>query len=105
MGNRVRFVQLRRPIREILGHDGTTAEAIMAADDFRNEILALEESTVNERYRARLVRQESLWREGLKLGAIMDRPDQYLGGKWGVYLRALISGLSCSTPTGTASGL
>jgi tRNA1(Val) A37 N6-methylase TrmN6 len=41
MTNTVRFVQLRRPIREILAHDGTTGGALKAADNFRDEILSL----------------------------------------------------------------
>ncbi|MFH2073978.1 MAG: Eco57I restriction-modification methylase domain-containing protein, partial [Pseudomonadota bacterium] len=101
MANTVRFVQLRRPIGELLAHDGTTFDAIRAADDFRNEILSLAKNTVNDRYRARLIRQEDLWREGVRLGAVMGKSGEtdedgeeqaatgeYYGGKWGVYLRA-----------------
>ena len=64
MDNIVRFVQLRRPIGEILAHDGTTAGAVTAADRFRDEILSLTENTVNERYRARLVKQQDLYEPG-----------------------------------------
>jgi hypothetical protein len=100
MGNMVRFIQVRRPISEILVHDGTTIGAITASDKFRNEILSLKENTENERYRARLVSQEQLWDEGVKLGAVMseykDFEDEethgidkgYYGGKWGIHLRA-----------------
>ncbi|MBA2352814.1 MAG: N-6 DNA methylase, partial [Burkholderiales bacterium] len=101
MENVVRFVQLRRPMREILAHDGTTVGAMNAADSFRDEVLALTENVSNQRYRARLVPQADLWREGVKLGAIIKgtTPDdskdkaatqtgEYYGGKWGVYLRA-----------------
>lgn len=104
MANTVRFVQLRRPIRDILGHDGTTADAMNAADRFRDEILALTQNASNQRYRARLVRQGDLWQQGVKLGQLMgksaasnDADDdeaadvqtgQYYGGKWGVHLRA-----------------
>jgi hypothetical protein len=100
MLNPVRFVQLRRPIREILTHDVTAGGAFEAADDFRNEILALQANTVNERYRARLVRQGDLWKDGVRLGVIMGRskhpanddPElqdgEYYGGKWGIFLRA-----------------
>jgi len=101
MANTVRFVQLRRPIGEILAHDGTTFDAIRAADDFRDEILSLAENSVSDRYRARLVRQEELWREGVRLGAVMGKSGEadeeenseatggeYYGGKWGVWLRA-----------------
>ena len=100
MLNPVRFVQLRRPIREILAHDVTAGGAFEAADDFRNEILALQANTSNERYRARLVRLGDLWKDGVRLGVIMGRskypgsddPEvqdgEYYGGKWGIFLRA-----------------
>lgn len=108
MGNTVRFVQLRQPIGEILAHDGTTAGAVTAADRFRDEIMSLNGNTVNERYRARLLKQKDLWKQGVELGTIMNRSDEpatddqgkpeevaiefgkgkYYGSKWGIYLRA-----------------
>ncbi len=97
MNNVARFIQLRRPISDILAHDGTAAGAVTAADQFRDEILNLDANAVNERYRARLVRQGNLWDEGVRLGAMMRKEknsanchqhDAYYGGKWGVYLRA-----------------
>lgn len=105
--NIVRFVQLRRPISQIMANDGTTAAAIRAADEFRDEILALDANTANERYRVRLVRQGALLTEGIALGRLMlaggesgfdDTEDEaertelqagtYYGGKWGIYVRA-----------------
>ena len=100
MNNAVRFVQLRRPISEILANDGTTAGAVFAANRFRDEILSLKSNTTTERYRARLIRQDDLWDQGVKLGIIMRKSEEnevneeevrgsaYYGGKWGVYLRA-----------------
>jgi hypothetical protein len=106
MDNLVRFVQLRRPIREILSHDGTSADAVSAVNDFRNEIMSLKSNTVNDRYRARLVSQGELWKQGVELGKLMAKasddeddeaederkngkaPDEYYGGKWGIWLRA-----------------
>ncbi len=100
MNNIVRFVQLRRPVKELLGHDGTTAGAVRAADTFRDEILGLKDNTVNDRYRARLIRQGDLWNNGVRLGVMMGKSSEppstdpseqsghYYGGKWGVYLRA-----------------
>jgi hypothetical protein len=100
MSNTVRFVQLRYPIREILSYDGTTAGAIMAADIFRDELLSATENVANDQYRIRLVCQEDLWDEGVRLGQISSKSDEtadddlqsqvgnYYGGKWGVYLRA-----------------
>lgn len=101
MKNVVRFVQLRRPMAELLAHDDTTAGAVASVDQFRDEILSLTTNSVNERYRARLVQQGDLWRQGVQLGVIMgkttpseddDEEDttngEYFGGKWGVHLRA-----------------
>ncbi|MCD6395659.1 MAG: SAM-dependent DNA methyltransferase [Planctomycetes bacterium] len=100
MNNTVRFVQLRRPVKELLGHDGTTAGAVRAADTFRDEILGLKGNTVNDRYRARVIRQGDLWNNGVELGVMMGKSSEppstdpseqsghYYGGKWGVYLRA-----------------
>jgi type I restriction-modification system DNA methylase subunit len=109
MDNMVRFVQLRRPISEILAHDGTIAGAVTIADRFRDEILSLTENIVNERYRARLVKQQELYQQGVELGKLMEQSqesdtddemeeqdtaeftgekDKYFGGKWGVHVRA-----------------
>ena len=102
MNNTVRFVQIRKPMAEILAHDGTTAGAVTAADRFRDELLDLTENTLNSRYRARLVRQGDLWMDGVLLGVAMGKsktgpveesdtdpqPGEYHGGKWGVHVRA-----------------
>lgn len=100
MANTVRFVQIRRSMQEIMGHDGTTAGAVRAANDFRDEILSAEADASNAHYRIRLVRQGDLWQQGVKLGVMMGKyqksgdeaPDSqngdYYGGKWGVRLRA-----------------
>lgn len=87
-GNIVRFVQLRQPISEILGHDGTTAGAIEAANAFRDKILSLTATMTMSDYRVRLVRQSELYADGIKLSAIMGEGDRYYGGKWGIHLRA-----------------
>lgn len=99
MKNIVRFVQLRRPITEILANDGTTAGQVNAADSFRDEIISITKNTHNERYRARLVRQGELWSKGVEIGNILrtqksskkediGHRNKYYGGKWGVYLHA-----------------
>lgn len=100
MENVVRFVQLRKPMAEVLAHDGTTAGSVTAADRFRDELLALTESANNARYRARLVRQSDLWTEGVRLGVAMGKskpaededynpqPGKYYGSKWGAHVRA-----------------
>ena len=103
--NKVRFVQLRRPVADTLSHDGTTAGAVQAADAFRDEILSLTENTLTSRYRARLVPQCELLEDGIRLARLMrksgggeeegedEAPQQtaeetYYGGKWGIHLRA-----------------
>lgn len=109
MKNIIRFVQLRKPLAELLEDDGTTAGMVQATDHLRDEVLALTKNVSHQRYRARLVSQKTLWQEGVNLGRMMhggeaeerDRDDDeadddalntlagnYFGGKWGVYLRA-----------------
>jgi hypothetical protein len=97
----VRFVQFRRPLQELLAHDGTAAGAIAVADHLRDEILSTSSNFADDRYRIRLVSQASLWEEGVRLHELMkgkegdnDEDDEepasgaYYGGKWGVHLRA-----------------
>jgi len=100
MNNMVRFVQLRRPLQEIMAHDGSGIGAVAASDCLRDELLAIQANTVNSRFRARVVRQGDLWHQGVCLGVMMGKSNQpgsgkpdvqngdYYGGKWGVYLRA-----------------
>jgi methylase of polypeptide subunit release factors len=111
MSNTVRFVQLRRPLAELLESDDTTLGSVLAADSFRDELLMLREDVSHRRYRARLVNQGALWRHGVELGRVIrgasssDDEDEasapegdegrmgvpsgeYFGGKWGVYVRA-----------------
>lgn len=90
MDNTVRFVQLRRAIKELLSNDGTEAGRQLAAESLRDEVLGLSEDTVNARYRARLVQQRQLWEDGVRLGGAMGKAKaaEYYGGKWGVHLRA-----------------
>jgi methylase of polypeptide subunit release factors len=109
--NTVRFVQLRRPLGELIQGDGTTLGAVLAADSLRDEIMQITRNVSHGRYRARLVNQGELWREGVELGRIMRGDDAheadaghqeneqpagenapsreaYFGGKWGIHLRA-----------------
>lgn len=100
LDNVVRFVQLFKPLRELLGHDGTTAGAVVATNRFRDEILSLTKNSENSRYQAHLVPQNKLWQEGVQLGYVMAKSkdivaehftvasDEYYGGKWGIHLRA-----------------
>ena len=108
--NTVRFVQLRKPLNELVQDDGTTLGAVLAADGLRDEIMQIANDVSHSRYRARLVNQGTLWREGVELGRVMrgedaddvdeseheksetrdtdQSEDEYFGGKWGIYLRA-----------------
>ena len=108
--NTVRFVELRKPLAELLEGDGSTLGAMLAADLFRDELLGVTTDVSHKRYRARLINQGKLWRAGGELGVMMrgesaniddeesgaDTADEkiptaaseYFGGKWGVYLRA-----------------
>ena len=79
--NKVHLVQLRRPIRDIILHDGITAGAVDAVNSFRDEILGVCKNETNERYRIRLVKQKDIMREG-------GLPGKYHGSKWGIHLRA-----------------
>ncbi|MBK7719766.1 MAG: hypothetical protein IPJ36_13615 [Simplicispira sp.] len=73
--NTVRFVQLRKPLSELLEHDDTTLGAVLAADALRDEILQIAEDVTHSRYRARLVNQGLLWQDGVELGRIMRGED------------------------------
>jgi hypothetical protein len=94
--NLVRFVQLRKPLAELLANDGTEAGRQEAAERLREEILAITKNTTTENYRVRVVSQQKLYEKGCRLwekraSEIEDETDElsiYKGGKWGIYLRA-----------------
>jgi len=101
MENIARFVQLRRPLKDMMSHNGTTAGETVIADEIRDEILELTKNTINDRYRAMLICQGGLWEQGVRLGLMRKKSGKkkkiteqdikngiYYGGKWGVYLRA-----------------
>ena len=76
MTHRAKFVQLRVPLADLLTHDGTNAGAIQAADEFRDEIEALTASTVTDGYRARVVIQGDIWRDGVRLAEASGKADK-----------------------------
>lgn len=99
MKNITRFAQLRRPMHDLLPNDGTSAGAVIASDNFRDELLSIQTDVESERYAVRLVKQEDLWRQGVNMGVAVKRfspptgmqgpqTGQYFGVKWGIYLRA-----------------
>ncbi len=104
--NLVRFVQLRKPLSELLESDGTEPGRQEAAERLRDEILAITQNTTTENYRVRVVPQHKLVEEGCRLwekraietdeseefsqtaGSRHKDVAPYKGGKWGIYLRA-----------------
>lgn len=101
--NLVRFIQLRRPLREIYTSalKGPVNEADEAArqadmDAFRDLIEEITENQSTDYWRVRVVGQGVLWDRGvnarvgpedLEAGAEANSP-RYRAGKWGQYLRA-----------------
>jgi type I restriction-modification system DNA methylase subunit len=99
MKNLVRFVQLRRPLKELLENDGTETGRQEASEKVRNFIESTTEPVRTADYRILVVAQQKLWEDGCKLAHIEDNDDEaetavdqelstYKGSKWGVYLRA-----------------
>jgi methylase of polypeptide subunit release factors len=108
--NTVRFVQLRRPLREIL--ESFDPDPIRAARLLRDFIESQNENLADDRWRIRVVNQHDLWNVGCSGGvagisaavAPVSSPatlhgagdsaatalfrGEYTGGKWGIYLRA-----------------
>jgi type I restriction-modification system DNA methylase subunit len=108
--NLVRFVQLRKPLMELLENDGTETGRQEAAERLHNLIESTTEDVRTADYRILVVSQQKLWDDGCKLGETATDTEEdtqhedvarlheetsayqtgvgYLGGKWGVYLRA-----------------
>jgi hypothetical protein len=110
MANRVRFVQLRVPLAELLENDGTEDGRQRAAERLRDLIVSTESDTHSEQFRLLVRTQQQLWTEGCRLADQVSTEDEeeeaeedseesdsmhdwhhkspYRGGKWGRYLRA-----------------
>jgi hypothetical protein len=117
MQNVVKFVQLRKPLKELLEHDGTEVGRQEAVERLRELIEKTTEHRRTNAYRILAIPQEKLWQDGCYLKRIcrdrnVDEPSEtettssrspsilreepnsygdlsdYLGSKWGVYLRA-----------------
>ncbi len=87
-GNLVRFIQLRKPLADVIAYDGTSAGMLNAVNSFREEILAIRAPVVTSNYRVRIISQKDLWQDGVTLGKALTDKEGYYGGKWGVHLRA-----------------
>ena len=84
----VRFVEMRRPIAELLAGDQSSQGALEAAENLRDAILACDVDTENEGWRVRVIRQGDLREAGVRLGERTKGKAVYAGGKWGIPLRA-----------------
>jgi len=116
--NTIRFVQLRKPLKEVL--ESFDPDPIQAARLLRDFIESQNENLADDRWRIRVVNQHELWKvgclggvAGASVAAVSDRRDavapvsspatlhgagdsaatalfhgEYTGGKWGIYLRA-----------------
>jgi methylase of polypeptide subunit release factors len=94
--NTVRFVQLRKPLREVL--ERFDSDPIRAARLLRDFIESQSENLVDDRWRIRVVNQHDLWNVGCSGGVARQAKiegagtglfhGEYTGGKWGIYLRA-----------------
>ncbi len=103
----VRFVQLRKPLKEVL--ESFDPDPLKAARMLRDFVETRHEDLLDERWRIRVVNQLELWKVGCvggvaraarqapegavngqsNLKASSDRfQGNYTGGKWGIYLRA-----------------
>ena len=85
--NEVRFVELRRPLGQLLGA-AESREMLIGAERLRDEILSVEADMVTPDFRVRLVRQQRLLDDGVALGERTKGKSVYAGGKWGIPLRA-----------------
>lgn len=113
--NLVRFVQLRKPLKDLLANDGTETGRQEAAERFRDLIEGTTQDSRTAECRILVVPQQKLWEDGRHGGDLADLADaddcdpeeaqptnwmlheagagygsgtEYWGGKWGVYLRA-----------------
>jgi methylase of polypeptide subunit release factors len=95
--NTIRFVQLRKPLREVL--ESFDPDPIRAARLLRDFIESQNENLCDDRWRIRVVNQHELWQAG-RVGGVVGLTaapasahaglfqGEYAGGKWGIYVRA-----------------
>ncbi len=86
--NLVRFVELDRPIAELLAHDDTAGGALEAAERFRDLILAQDADADLDGWRVRVEHQGEIRARGVRLGERTKGRAIYAGDKWGIPLRA-----------------
>ena len=106
--NKVRFVQVRVPLADLLENDGTEDGRQRTAERLRDLILSTNTDTSTDQYRILVRTQEELFQQGCKLKTELEEGEGeegnagdegesmhdwkegngYRGSKWGVYLRA-----------------
>lgn len=102
----VRFVQLRSPLSAIFPAHATEEDRQRAAEALRDRVERTTVNTVDPHWRVRVVKQGELYRLGCGMPAAPGEDDadggdkeqepqgaatgqpRYVGGKWGLYLRA-----------------
>ncbi|HLY59995.1 MAG TPA: N-6 DNA methylase [Terriglobia bacterium] len=100
--NTIRFVQLKKPLKEIL--ESFDSDPLNAARMMRDFVENQTQNLLDDRWRIRVLNQHELWTAGCTGGiagvaAALDRQEStglgsqsfqgnYVGGKWGIYLRA-----------------
>jgi len=104
--NAVRFVQLRKPLTEVL--ESFDPNPLQAARLLRDFVDSQTGNVADDRFRIRVVNQHELWKVGCKGGVAGAKiaggekatpgrlggapaglfQGEYVGGKWGIYLRA-----------------
>jgi type I restriction-modification system DNA methylase subunit len=85
--NVIRFVELRKPIAELV-YATNSREMLLGAERIRDDILKAARDQTTAEWRIRCVRQADLLDQGLALGERMKGKRVYAGGKWGIPLRA-----------------
>lgn len=80
--NPVRFIQFRSRLAEITGTGASEGERQQAFAALRDQLLAAASDVATDRYRIRIVTQSLLERAGTQTDG------QYVGSKWGRYLRS-----------------
>ncbi len=71
--NLVRFVRLKRPLKDILGKWEDEAQRQEAAENFRDLVLKARSDRSNDQLRIMLKRQEDLWQEGLSIAEMFAK--------------------------------
>jgi len=97
LDNLVRFVQIRRPLADILLDFERGGDRLDAADRVRNHLLSVKTNVSDQNWRIRVLQQADLIRQaqptaevasGQSSTAQTDPAASHAGGKWGMYLRA-----------------